>query len=161
MVMTNYRLYGNHVDIIMSNGRIFTVYFTPDSGKVYYRSKIGTLSDVKHTGIYLGVDSSRKRYFMHNHYLTKQPSIVSEHEFSQGLPLFLYEGESINTPKKTIELGLEQIFKAEPYSWHSYNCQSFVNKARNNQSSSEDVDKWAKGIGVTLLLVLGIKAINS
>ncbi len=161
MNMQKFTLTRSGVTIYLSDGRVLLLHFNTDSGKVFYRYKIGTLSDVKHPGIFIGFDRAGRKYFMHNHYHTSKPSIVSEKEFTQGLPIALYKGEAVNSRLKTLELGLAQILQGEPYNWHTYNCQSFVNRARNNQSKSDDVEKWTNGLLAGLLLIIGIKALNS
>lgn len=160
MKLKNYSLQKGYVQLHGGNRICAILYFNQDSGKVFYRSKIGTLSDVKHAGIFLGVDRAGNRYFMHNHYKTGRPAIVSQAEFAQGSPLALYEGESINTPLETIRIGLEQVMNAEPYTWHSYNCQTFVNHARSNKRVSEDVNRWMSGLALVALVALGIKVFN-
>lgn len=55
--MKIFYLYNNSVEIINNNGSTSTIYFNENSGKVYFRYKIGTISQVKHPGIFLGVDA--------------------------------------------------------------------------------------------------------
>lgn len=54
--MRSFYLYNNRVEIFKNDGTIFTIYFNANSGKVYFRYKTGTISQVKHPGIFLGVD---------------------------------------------------------------------------------------------------------
>lgn len=160
ITITSYQLYNRQVLLLSTTGHRLSIYLTPESGKVYYRTKIGTLSDVKHTGIFFGNDAIGNRYFMHNHYEIGKPSIVTENEFTLGMPVFLYEGEAIYTQFQTVKRGLEQVLAREPYSWHSYNCQTFVNHARSSKRVSEDVNRWAGGLAVGLLVLLGINLFN-
>ena len=45
--MKNFYLHNNSVEIVNNNGSISTIYFNENSGKVYFRYKIGTISQVK------------------------------------------------------------------------------------------------------------------
>ena len=56
--MRTYTLYNNRVEIINNNSGIFTIYLNENSGKVYFRYKIGTISQIKHPGMFLGVDAN-------------------------------------------------------------------------------------------------------
>jgi hypothetical protein len=161
MFLQNYFLYADRVELLMTEGSIHSIYFNANSGQVYYRYKIGTISDVKHPGIYLGRDIWGNNHYMHNHYQTGKPAIVIESEFTQAQPLYLYEESPINTPMQIIENGLQQVLNGEPYKWLNYNCQSFVNRASQNKNKSEAVEKWAGGIFVTLLVIFGVKAFSN
>lgn len=135
---------------------MLTIHFNQNSGKVYYRYKINTISKVKHPGIFLGVDQFGNGLFLHNHYHVGTASIVTEHQFGQGYPLYLYGEKCSNSPLKVIELGLTQVLKEERYHFANYNCQTFTNTACHNQRKSEDVEKWTGRIFVGSLLLLGI-----
>lgn len=65
--MKNFYLCNDRVEIVKSGGSIFTIYFNENSDKVYFRYKIGSISQVKHPGIFLGVDLNGVGYFLHNH----------------------------------------------------------------------------------------------
>ena len=91
MFLKNYFLYEDRIDLVMTDDTQHPIYFNELSGKVYYRYKIGTLSDVKHPGIYLGTDINGNNYYMHNHYQTGKPAIVNETELTQKQPIYLYE----------------------------------------------------------------------
>lgn len=155
--MKNFYLYNDHVLIVNNNGSIFTIYFNEDSGKVYYRFKIGTLSKVKHPGIYLGKDAYGVGYFMHNHYHYGKAHITIQNEFTKGMPLYIYNEKCSNSPLKVIEIGLNEILRGESYKPITYNCQTFTNTACNNQRNSADAEKWVGRVvlGGLALLVLG------
>jgi hypothetical protein len=87
--MRNFYLYNNRVEIVKNDGSIFTIYFNENSGKVYFRYKIGTISKVKHPGIFLGVDAWGNGYFLHNHYHYGRAHITTETEFKKGMPLYI------------------------------------------------------------------------
>lgn len=55
MQMKNYSLHSNKVTVYLKTGRYFTIYFTPQSGSIYYRFKVETISNVKHPDIFVGV----------------------------------------------------------------------------------------------------------
>lgn len=157
--MRNYYLYNNRVEIVLNNGRIFTIYFNQNSGKVYFRYKIGTASNIKHPGIYLGVDSNGIGYFLHNHYHFGKAHITTMADFTKGMPLYIYNEKCSNTPLKVIEIGLNEILRGESYKPISYNCQTFTNTACHNKRKSADADKWVGGIALVSAAFLLIGAL--
>ena len=156
--MQNFYLNNNRVEIIKNDGNIFTIYLNKNSGKVYFRYKIGTVSQVKHPGIFLGVDAYGIGYFLHNHYHYGKAQIVSASEFAKGKPLYIYNQKCSNTPLKVIEIGLNEMLRGESYKPITYNCQTFANTACHNKRKSEDADKWVGGILLGGLALLGLSA---
>ena len=156
--MKNFYLYNDHVEIIKNDGSIFIICFNEHSGKVYYRFKIGTLSKVKHPGIYLGEDTYGVDYFLHNHYHFGKAHITTAKDFIKGMPLYIYNEKCSNTPLKVIKIGLNEILRGESYKPITYNCQTFTNTACHNQRKSADVEKWVGGIlfSSLALLMLGV-----
>jgi hypothetical protein len=159
--MRTYTLYKNRVEIINNNGGIFTIYFNENSGKVYFRYKIGTISKIKHPGIFLGVDANGIGYFLHNHYHYGKAHITTVTEFAQGMPLYIYNEKCSNTPLRVIEIGLNEMFRGESYKPVSYNCQTYTNTACHNTRKSEDTDKWMGGIALASVALLFIGAMFS
>lgn len=155
--MKNFYLYNDKVEIVKNDGNIFTIYFNENSGKVYYRYKIGTVSQVKHPGVFLGVDTYGTGYFLHNHYNYGKAYIDTQKEFGKGMPLYIYNEKCSNTPLKVIEIGLIEILRGERYKPITYNCQTFTNTACHNKRKSADAGKWVGGILLSglALLVLG------
>lgn len=155
--MKNFYLYNDKVEIVKNDGSISTIYFNENSGKVYFRYKINTISKVKHPGIFLGVDAYGNGYFLHNHFHYGKAHITTETEFKKGMSIYIYNEKCSNTPLKVIELGLNEILRGESYKPLSYNCQTYTNKACNNVRKSDDADKWVGRamLGGLALLVLG------
>ena len=155
--MKNFYLYNNSVEIVNNDRSIFTLYFNENSGKVYFRYKVGTISQVKHPGIFLGVDAYGVGYFLHNHYHFGKAHIASESEFKKGKSLYIYNEKCSNTPLKVIEIGLNEMLREESYKPITYNCQTFTNTACHNQRKSEDVDKWIGRVAMAsfALLIFG------
>lgn len=154
--MINFYLYYDRVDIINDNGSIFTIYLNENSGKVYFRYKTGTISNVKHPGIFLGVDANNMGYFLHNHYHFGKAHITTQQDFQKGMPLYIYEEKCTNSPLKVIEIGLNEILRGESYKPVTYNCQTYTNAACHNIRKSDDAEKWLGGIllgGLALLLI--------
>ncbi len=156
--MKYFYLYNDKVEIVKNDGSIFTIYFNENSGKVYNRYKIGTISQVKHAGIFLGVDINGVGYFLHNHYHYGKAHITTQKEFVKGMPLYIYNEKCSNTPLKVIEIGLNEILRGESYKPITYNCQTYTNTACYNQRKSADAEKWVGGILLSglALLVLGV-----
>lgn len=140
--MKNYILYSNRVEILDANHRRFIIYFNHNSGKVYYRYKINSLSKIKHPGIFLGVDVYGTGYFLHNHYHIGKAHITTEVEFRRGMPIYIYGEQCSNDPLKVIEIGLNEILRGESYKAIQYNCQTYTNTACHNRRISEDSNKW-------------------
>jgi hypothetical protein len=155
--MNTYRLCSNRIEII-NNDRIFLIiHFTENSGKVYYRYKIDTISGIKHPGISLGVDTNGIGYFLHNHYLNGKAVIVTEQEFAQSKPLYPYMNKSSNDVQRVIETALYEAAKGQQYHPITYNCQTYVNIVVHNKRESEDVNKWAGiTLGAAALIGLGL-----
>ncbi len=153
--MRTYKLYTNRVEIVNNNDSVFTIYFNKDSGKVYFRYKVGTISQIKHPGIFLGIDIYGNNYFLHNHYHYGKAHITSEKEFSQEMPLYIYNEKCSNTPLKVIEIGLNEMLRGESYKPISYNCQTFTNTACHNTRKSEDADKLVGRVALASLLLIG------
>ena len=155
--MKNFYLNESQVTIVNYDGSSRTIYFNTNSGKVYYRYKTGTISQVKHPGIYLGVDFNGVNYFLHNHYHYGKAHITTEQEFRKGQTIYLYGEKCSNSPLKVIEIGLNEIIRGERYKPLTYNCQTYTNSACHNQRTSADVEKWVGGIllGSLALLVIG------
>lgn len=158
--MRNYILHNNRVDIINNNGNIFTIYFNQNSGKVYYRYKVGTISNIKHPGIFLGEDINGIGYFLHNHYHYGKAHITTEKEFVEGMSLYIYNEKCSNTPLKVIEIGLNEMLRGESYKPVSYNCQTFTNTACHNTRKSEDAEKWVGRLAAGFILFVFIGLIS-
>ena len=154
--MKKFYLYNNRVEIVTNDGSIFTIYFNENSGKVYFRYKIGTVSQIKHPGIFLGLDANGTGYFLHNHYHYGKAYITTEKEFVKGMPLYIYNEQCSNSVLKVIEIGLNEVLRGESYKPASYNCQTFTNTACHNVRESEDAEKWAGRILFGSLVLLGL-----
>lgn len=157
--MRTYKLLSNRVEIINNNGSVLTIFFNENSGKVYFRYKIGTISQIKHPGIFLGVDVNGIGYFLHNHYHYGKAHITTEKEFTQGMALYVYNEKCSNPPLKVIEIGLNEMLRGESYKPVTYNCQTYTNTACHNTPISEDADKWVGRVLISSLLILGISAV--
>ncbi len=154
--MKNFYLYDNRVEVVKNDGTILTIYFNENSGKVYFRYKIGTISQVKHPGIFLGVDKYGVGYFLHNHYQIGRADIVTQSDYTQGKPLYIYNEKCSNTSLKVLEVGLAQWKKGESYHFLTYNCQTFTNTACHNQRKSEDAEKWVGRVVFGSIVLLGL-----
>jgi len=155
--LETYYLYSDRVVLVLTDGNTQTIFFNNLSGTIYYRLKINTISNVKHPGIYLGVDAFGNNYYMHNHYENGKPAIVSEFDFTLGQPIHQYDQVVSNAPLDVINAGLSQVLAGKQYNWLNYNCQSFANEAGQAKRRSQAVENWAGGIGLGLLLLFGLK----
>lgn len=158
MKMINYTVYENKVDVLLDNGRTLSIYFNKNSGKAYYRNKIDTISNVKHPGIFIGTDRYNNEYFIHNHYQIGKASLVVRSLFDKGMPIYLYKEKCSNQPLVIIHKAFQHLAKGERYNFISYNCQTLVHDACDNQRKSPDVEKWAGGIAATAVIALLLSA---
>lgn len=157
--MKNYKLYQDYVDVVENSCTIKRIYFNENSGKVYFRYKIGSIIGIKHPGIFLGVDLHGTEYFLHNHYRFGTACLETGNEFKQGMPIWLYELKYTNPPLTVIKIGLEEVLKKEPYHVINYNCQDYVNLASNNQRKSESIEKIASNLFFGSLLFAGLSLV--
>jgi hypothetical protein len=156
--MKNFYVYQNCVDIVRTDGAILRIFFNENSGKAYFRYKIGSLSKVKHTGIFIGTDVRGNSYFMHNHHQTGRLAIVLQQEFSKNRELFLFKIPEMEVAA-VIENGLKEVARGERYDVLNYNCQTFVNVAFIRVRKSEDVSRIVGQIFFWTILVVGTVAI--
>lgn len=161
MKLFNYTIIKNTLLLYFENGHRAVIFLNHNSGKVYYRYKIDTLSDVKHPGIYLGTDTVGTHYFIHNHYETKRPSIVTREDFSKGHQLFPHELTVTNSASSIVENALQSVINGKAYEAFTFNCQTFVNEVCNNRAHSEDVQKWMGRILLSATIILGIRFFNN
>ena len=157
-MMKQFYLYKTYVDIIQLDGSTLKIFFNENSGKVFFRYKIGSLLKVKHTGIFIGVDILGNGYFMHNHYINGRPTIVTQIEFAKGQQLFISSSPSINY-YQIIENGMNEIIRGESYNSVDYNCQTFVNTVCNHVRKSEDVERIAEGVFFSLVAAITVVAV--
>jgi hypothetical protein len=56
MEIKSYKIYNGHVDLVLTDGKVVCLRLNDDTGKILYRYKINTISQVKHPGVALGID---------------------------------------------------------------------------------------------------------
>lgn len=154
--MKNFLFYTDRVEIALEQGQPLVIYFNTDSGKIFFRKKINTVFNVTHPGIYVGIDAYGQHWFIHNHFEDGRPNITTEDVFRKGQPYYLSEEPCINSSLQIIANGLQQVIEGKPYDGILYNCQTFVNQAVNNRSSSKAVTNIFGGLLLTTLAIAGI-----
>lgn len=147
----------NYVTLEYDNNHTATVLLNEHSGKPLWRYKIDTISKVKHTGIYLGVDYyTGEPYVVHNHYkLFGTAGISTLALFESGMQSYWIDGQTKNDWMTIVSKSLREVIREEPYKVRRYNCQTLVNIVCNNVRRSEDVEKWAGialGLGTLVLI---------
>lgn len=150
--MRSFYFIANGVVLTWDNGISTAVYFNQSSGKVYYRYKINTLTNIKHPGIYLGRDIRGNEYWVHNHYLVGGANVTTGPDFRQNQKIFVYQEYCTNSPRQVIQSALNQVKARESYQPITYNCQTFANKACHNQRKSESVENALAGVAFVGLL---------
>jgi len=161
MKMINYIVSAHKVDVYLDNGQTLTIFFNENSGKAFYRYKIDTISNVKHPGIFIGIDARGVGYFIHNHYQVGRACLVQKQDFDLGKPIHHYSEKCSNAPRTVIGKAFQHVMRGESYHFISYNCQTMVNDACSNQRKSQDVEKWAGGLAVTALAAIFLGAVLS
>lgn len=156
-----YHLYNDHVELFMTNGNILRLWLNEWSGKILFRYKINTISDVEHPGIVLGYDHEKTWYYMHNHFEHGRPVIEKQEAFSKGKQLYSANRQSPYQQLEILKRGLDEVLQTRPYDWFNYNCQVFVNRVCHNEHKSQAVENWARGLTLAAFAFLGIKAFNN
>jgi len=158
MKIINYRLYVNRVDVYLSNGQILTINLNENSGKAYFRYKIDTISQIKHPAIFIGTDCYNIEYFIHNHYQIGTASLVIRSEFDKGNPIYIYKEKCSNDRMTVLSRVFSHLMRGERYNFITYNCQTMVNDACDNQRRSQAAENWAAGLAITGALALLLAA---
>ncbi|MBX7243804.1 MAG: hypothetical protein K1X92_18835 [Bacteroidia bacterium] len=159
--MKSFSFFQDGVVLHHSNGLSQTIYFNANSGKLYWRYKIDTITNVQHPCIYLGKDARGRDYVIHNHYHYGSAFVDTWHGFSQGQTVYdNYLPSCKNPPLTIIQNALNQVILKKRYDVLSYNCQTTVNLACNNDPKSQSVDTWMPVLvaGMGVLVIGGILA---
>ena len=161
MKIKNYKLYPNWVDLTLIDNSTFRLWLNEWSGKIIYRYKINTISNVKHPGICLGFDKDRNWYYMHNHFEHSGPAIEIDKAFAKGHRLFLETRQSQYNSSIILQRGLNEMIQSKTYHWHDYNCQSYVNTVCFNENRSQSIDEWKSALGFGALLFFGFGVLKN
>jgi hypothetical protein len=154
MKLKDYKLHSNYVDLFLQDGSMLRLWLDEWSGKIVFRHKINTISNVRHPGIRLGYDQHGNWYCMHNHYEHGRPEIEIEANFTKGQQLYIAERQSNFECLTIIQNGLNEILEGKAYNKITNNCQYFVNRVCFNENKSEAVNNWVGSITASLLLLL-------
>lgn len=155
-----YFLNNGLLSLHLPTGRIILVQLDEHSGRIITRKKIDTISNVQHTGIWLGhCLHTHQQLVLHNHYKFGTAHISGLEAYTYGQTVYFKDEKCVNSPRAVLEVGLNQVLAQKPYRPLSYNCQTFTNTACHNSSHSEDVGKWIGRIALGALLVLTAKSI--
>jgi hypothetical protein len=146
------------IGVIRNDGSQFNIFLNSDSGKIFYRYKIDSISKIKHPGIYLGTDINGNHYFIHNHYEVGFASIASLAEFSKGRKLYLDETKCLNPQTEILRIAIGYVNDRIRYSLINDNCQTLTNDACHNRKRSESVNNWVGGLALVALFALIVKA---
>lgn len=162
--LNNYHSYSNGLlELSFSNGKTKTIQLTEDSGRIVTRKKVGTISNVNHPGIYVGVEAHTNEVFiLHNHYRVFKTAGVSPFwEYTAGEKVHWDNRICVNDKMLVLQRGLDQAIRREKYHWLINNCQITVNDACRNQRTSEDIGKWVGRVAFGLFAAAIIKVATS
>ena len=141
MHITGYQFYTNKLAVYISNGETLYVNFSADSGKVYYRYKIGWPKSAKHTAIFVGDLADGTEVWIHNHIDNGKAVMTDGSGFRQNMPIYLHDKYCTNDWQTVIQKGLDHILRGEPYLPVSFNCQVMTNDACHNVRKSDDANR--------------------
>ena len=132
-----------------ANGVYSTIRLNSNSGKVFWRYKVNSISKIKHPGIYLGqCIETGNDCVIHNHIKKGHAYVDTLNGFSLGRRVFV-AGGCTNRPNQVLHKALRSVLKREAYHPINFNCQTFVNEVCHNRRKSADAEKW-KAIGTGL-----------
>lgn len=162
MKIINYSFLVNGlIQIHLTGNRVVWVRRDENSGQIVTRRKNPTLSNVQHTGIWLGVDTQTGQpLILHNHYGVGTVHITSYHDYAYGQTVYLQGGRCTNPPSRVLEIALAEAKAGTPYSVLLYNCQHLTNRACHNRHHSEDLAKWGMGFFGVACVVLIARALG-
>ena len=109
----------------------------------------------------MGSDPYGHGWFLHNHFQTGRASFITQNDFQNGQIIYPYPEKCFNSPLTVIDAGLKHVLANKQYNFISYNCQTFINKACNNQVRSDSVEKWVGGLFIAGLIVAGLSIATS
>lgn len=151
MKIIDFTFFADSVRLFHGNGAYTDVWFEENTGKILTRIKNWTISNVQHTGIYLGTCShTGEELVMHNHLFEGggRPHISTFEEYAGGQDVYLKSGNCINDIHTILDIALTHILEGRPYMPLTYNCQIFSSTACNSKPVSEDAAKWLTGFAV-------------
>lgn len=141
--MIIYELQDDHVAILFAGGKQKKIFYTGNSGKVYYRNAYNSkLEVIKHEGVYIGIDKLGIHYFLHNDKTTGIAKLVTRGEFAKGHRVMRDKLPSEVSTFVNLKRALTKAFKEEPLIFHANEKQAEVKK------TSPFV-----GIGLSLLVI--------
>ena len=119
------------------------IYEIPESGKIIYRAKIDTFTDVPHPGIILGNDIWETIWIIHNHHKNGCVEIETIQEFSQGENIFYDPRPVFYSTQDVLDRAILHYLQKTEYNWLTNNCQHFINNVVQNVHYSETIDLLA------------------
>jgi hypothetical protein len=147
---------GGLIRIVHPDNQVRLIRQDQYSGKVIRRKKVGTISEVQHTGIWLGKDAyAEDVLILHNHYQIGFAHITTYQEYALGQTVYWYEERCTNNPSQVLSIALRDAQAGIRYNALFYNCQTFTNRACRNQNHSQDATKWV-GIAFSAVVCIGI-----
>lgn len=152
----------NQLRIFDNKNNYYIIELNKDSGRVLWRFKKNNPFNIKHTGLYIGVDIMTKNHIIiHNHQDPGFPSITSFVDFAQGMKCYFEDSPCINEPKTVITRALQHVMENKPYKVTHDNCQTLTNSACHNVRRSEDVSRISNGLlGAALVVTLSSLALG-
>lgn len=153
--MTNYYIdsYNRTVTVYLADGDSIELQMNEHSGRVIKRTKLGTLFNVEHTGISIGIDAWGNEWVVHNHISNKKTVLDTRSRFAQMMPVTFHDGACLNNPVDVTRLSLDAVLEGKPYTALFNNCQHVASYACNNTKRSHDLQRVGTTVGLTGLVV--------
>ena len=152
--MIYYEIFEDEVQLVCKDGKTKTIYYTEDTGRVFYRVKFVNGVDTWHPGLYIGRDKLGIDHYLHNNLKTGNAEVVTKGEFSKGLEVCSDNRKCLGTPHRIVRMALARVVVGKPYRFRYYSSRNI-----HHDSLIEDADKLIDA-GLSFLVDLFVKTLK-
>jgi hypothetical protein len=149
-----YEIFEDELQFVCRDGKLKTIRYTQDTGRVFYRVKFVNGKDEWHPGLYIGRDKLGIDYFLHNNIKTGIAEVVTRGEYSKGLEVCSDNRRCLGTPHRIIRMALARVVVGKPYRFRYYSSRNI-----SHESLINDADKLIDS-GLSFLVDLFIKTLK-
>lgn len=122
--MIYYEIFEDEVELICNDGALKTIYYTEDTGRVFYRVKFVNGVDAWHPGLFIGRDRLGIEYFLQNNITTGNAEVVTKGQFSKGLEVCSDSRRCLGTPHRIVRMALARVVAGKPYRFRYYSSRN-------------------------------------
>lgn len=130
-----YEIFEDEAQLMCKDGKTRTIYYTENTGRVFYRVKFVNGIDEWHPGLYLGNDKLGIEYFLHNNLKTGIAEVVTKGEFAKGLEVCSDNRKCIGTPHRIVRMAMARVVVGKPYRFRYYNSRNISHEALVNDAN--------------------------